>query len=52
MISLLSGDVFSATTPLMHKHMRTFKLVYWWHCLTQPRRWLAHHRHRRMYLSG
>lgn len=51
-ISLLSGDVFSATTPLMQKHMRTFKLVYWLKCLAQPLRWWRHRNYRRMYLSG
>lgn len=51
-ISLLSGDVFSKTTPLMHKHMRTFKAVYYLKCLKQPLRWFRHRKHRSMYLSG
>ena len=51
-ISLLSGDVFSATTPLMHKHLRTFKIIYFLKCLSQPLRWFKHRNYRRMYLSG
>ncbi len=51
-ISLLSGDVFSATTPVMRRHLRTFKIVYFLKCLTQPLRWFKHRKYRSMYLSG
>jgi flavin-dependent dehydrogenase len=51
-ISLLSGDVFGNSLALMREHLRNFKLVYYWHCLTQPLRWLRFQRFRRAYLSG
>lgn len=51
-VTLLAGDVFSRTTAEMHRHMRTFKLVYFLHCLAQPVRWWRHRNYRQMYLSG
>ncbi len=51
-ISLLSGDVFSATTPLMRRHLRTFRIIYFLKCLRQPLRWFRHRNYRRMYLRG
>ncbi|MCC2657794.1 MAG: hypothetical protein K0Q76_2902 [Panacagrimonas sp.] len=51
-ISLLSGDVFGNSLALMREHLRNFKLVYYWHCLTQPLRWLRFQRFRRAFLSG
>ena len=51
-ISLLSGDVFSETTALMHKHLRTFRILYYVRCLSQPLRWWRHRNYRNMYLSG
>ena len=50
--SLLSGDVFSETTPRMRKLMRIFKMVYYVDCLKQPRRWWAHRQRRTNYLSA